>query len=206
MTHIKLSSILHHQICIPKFYLKVPCPDLSCTSEDCVGTQNPTAIAILQGLSLLFLHSLAHTQIRTWTTVAQWCSRSPRRGKSHCQLTPPPAALSSLHQGRQGNFPHSASDLYAQKVTEPSWVSASRQGNVSWSAAYRLLHKSSLFAYSVRDAALGMISSHSKHSMTTIQAIGAESLEGGREAKEKKNIFSGCLECYKLWNFFFLFS
>lgn len=189
MTHIKLSSILHHQICIPKFYLKVPCPDLSSTSEDCVGTQNPTATATLQGLSLLFLHSLAHTQIRTWTTVAQWCSRSPRRGKSHCQLTPPPAALSSLHQGRQGNFLHSASDLSAQKVTQPSWVSASRQGNVSWSAAYRLLHKSSLFAYSVRDAALGMISSHSKHSMTTIQAIGAEKPGRGKGGQIKEKYF-----------------
>lgn len=66
-----------------------------------------------------------------------------------------------------------------------------------------LLHKNSLFAYGARDAALGMLSSHSKHSMTTIQATGAESLEGGREAKEKKNIFSGCLECYKLC---FIFS
>lgn len=88
-------------------------------------------------------------------------------------------------------------------LTEPSWVSVSRQGNFSWSAAYRLLHKNCLFAYSARDAALGMLSSHSKHSMTTIQATGAESLQGGREAKEKKNIFSGGLECYKLCLFVF---
>lgn len=39
--------------------------------------------------------------------------------------------------------------------------------------------------------------------MTTIQATGAESLEGGREAKEKKNIFSGCLECCKFCLFVF---
>lgn len=65
------------------------------------------------------------------------------------------------------------------------------------------MHKNSLFAYSVRDAALGMLTSHSKHSMTTIQATGAESLEGGREAKEKKIFFQAVLNAITLSIFFF---
>lgn len=178
-----------------------PQHSISCTSAGCVGTCLPWAPAILQGccLSLLLLHSLlcgSHTECEPWATLAQYNSRTIHskcwwpEGENPLPLDPSSGCFEINASRKMRQIPWFCQSPLCSVLTEPSWVPVSRWGNVSWSAAYRLLHKNSLFAYSARDAALRMLLSHSKYSMTTIRATGAESLKGGRETKERKQLFS----------------
>lgn len=75
-------------------------------------------------------------------------------------------------------------------------MSVSRWQNISWSAAYRLLHKNSLFAYSAGNAALWMLSSHVKYSTVTTWATGAESLNLSFFPFDSIPL-SGSLSCYR---------
>lgn len=194
---IWVSPTLNHQAVLQRAI-----PDLSCTSEGCVGTCLPQPPAFpCSSCTLCDTHPKCGQQCLS--AAAEPLTPKvlmDREGKP--TATWPFLQLLWIYCTKEDEATFLI--LPVPSLLKPHWAFPSVcQQTRKCFLKCSLLHKNSLFAYGARDAALGMLSSHSKHSMTTIQATGAESLEGGREAKEKKNIFSGCLECYKLC---FIFS
>lgn len=138
-----------------------------CWCMSATGTSPPARPIPFPSSSLL--HSLlcsSHTEYQPWITAAQYNSRTipsqsadGQTGKNPLLLHPSSCCFEFNASKKMRQVSSFCQCPLCSVLTEPSWVSVSRWRNVFWSAAYRLLHKNSLLAYSARDAALRMLSS-----------------------------------------------